>query len=187
MESPEEILLDTEERMEKAVEFLQEELGGLRTGKASPSLVDNVSVEYYGTATRLRDLAGISTPEPRLIVISPFDPTAIDAIEKGITAANLGITPMNDGRLIRLPIPELSEERRQEMVKMGKRMAEEQRVAIRNVRREGNEHIKHLQKDGKTTEDLRDDALGETQKLTDQYITRVDKLIQQKEVEITQV
>lgn len=187
MQTIDEILLDTEDRMEKALSFLQDELGGIRTGKASPSLVENVSVEYYGTPTRLKDLAGISTPEARLIVISPFDPTAIDAVEKGIIAANLGITPMNDGRLIRLPIPELSEERREEMAKLARRHAEEQRVAIRNIRREANDMIKQLQKDGKTTEDLRDDALDETQKLTDTFIAKMDAATEKKEEELKEV
>jgi ribosome recycling factor len=187
MENVDEVLLEAEASMEKAVEFLQQELNGVRTGKASPNLVENVQVEYYGTTTRLRDLAGISTPEARLIVISPFDPTAIDAVEKAITAANLGITPMNDGRLIRLPIPDLSEERRAEMVKMAKRMTEEQRVAVRNVRRDHNDVVKSLQKNGKITEDQRDDALGEIQKLTDTYISRIDEMINAKEKDISSV
>ena len=187
MESLDEILLEAESNMEKAVEFLQQEFTGVRTGKASPSLVENVQVEYYGTMTRLRDLAGISTPEARLIVISPFDPSAIDAIEKAITAANLGITPMNDGRLVRLPIPELSEERRAEMVKVAKRMAEDQRVAVRNIRRDHNDLVKSLQKDGKITEDQRDDGLDEIQKLTDTYIGRIDEMISAKETDISSV
>lgn len=187
MESLDEILLEAESNMEKAVEFLQQEFTGVRTGKASPSLVENVQVEYYGTMTRLRDLAGISTPEARLIVISPFDPSAIDAIEKAITAANLGITPMNDGRLVRLPIPELSEERRAEMVKVAKRMAEDQRVAVRNIRRDHNDVVKSLQKDGKIAEDQRNDGLDEIQKLTDTYISRIDEMITAKEKDISSV
>lgn len=187
MESVDEVLLEAESHMEKAVEFLQQELNGVRTGKASPNLVENVQVEYYGTVTRLRDLAGISTPEARLIVISPFDPTSIDAIEKAITAANLGITPMNDGRLVRLPIPELSEERRAEMVKMAKRMAEDQRVAVRNVRRDHNDVVKSLQKDGKIAEDQRNDGLDEIQKLTDTYISRIDEMMAAKEKDISSV
>lgn len=187
MEDIDEILIEAETHMEKAVEFLQQELTGVRTGKASPSLVENIQVEYYGTMTRLRDLAGISTPEARLIVISPFDPSAIDAIEKAITAANLGITPMNDGRLVRLPIPELSEERRGEMVKMAKRMAEDQRVAVRNVRRDHNDLVKSIQKSGTITEDQRDDTLQDIQKLTDTYIDRIDKMIEGKEKDISSV
>ena len=187
MESVDEVLLEAEAHMEKAVDFLHQELVGVRTGKASPNLVENVQVEYYGSMTRLRDLAGISTPEARLIVISPFDPSSIDAIEKAITAANLGITPMNDGRIVRLPIPELSEERRAEMVKMAKRMAEDQRVAVRNVRRDHNDLVKSLQKDGKITEDQRDDGLNEIQKLTDTFIGRIDEMINAKEKDISSV
>ena len=187
MESVDEIVMTGEEHMEKALEFLQQELNGVRTGKASPSLVDHVQVDYYGTPTRLRDIAGISTPEARLIVISPFDPTAIGDIEKAITGANLGITPMNDGRVIRLPIPELSEERRAEMVKMAKRMAEDQRVAVRNVRREYNDHIKALQKDSKITEDERDGGLDEIQKLTDTYIGKMDEMVNTKEKDLSSV
>jgi len=187
MESVEEVLFEAEEYMEKAVSFLQAELNGVRTGKASPSLVDHIQVDYYGSQTRLKELAGISTPEARLIVISPFDPTAIGDIEKAITAANLGITPMNDGRVIRLPIPELSEERRQEMVKMAKRLAEDQRVAVRNVRRDYNDHVKSLQKNSVITEDQRDDGLGDIQKLTDNYISKIDKMIDAKEKDISSV
>lgn len=187
MESTDDILLDTEDRMDKAVQFLQQEMSGVRTGKASPALVDHIHVDYYGAQTRLRELAGISTPEPRLIVISPFDPSSIHAIEKAITAANLGITPMNDGRLIRLPIPELSEERRLEMIKMARRMTEDQRVAIRNIRREANDAIKALQKDSKITEDERDSGTADVQKLTDQYISKIDHLLESKEKEVSEV
>lgn len=187
MQSVDEVLLDAEEKMEKAVAHLQQELAGLRTGKASTSLVDNISIEYYGAQVRLREIALISTPEPRLIVIKPHDPSSFQAIEKGILAANIGITPMNDGRVIRIPIPELSEERRKELLKVGKRMAEEQRVAIRNVRRDANEIVKRLQKDSVITED--DKKLGEEeiQKLTDQYIGKVDALIATKEKDILAV
>lgn len=187
MESLDNVLLDAEERMTKTVEFLQQELSGVRTGKASPNLVENVSVEYYGTPTRLRDFAGISTPEPRLIVISPFDPTALELIEKAILAANVGVTPMNDGRVIRVPIPELSEERRKELLKVAKRMSEEQRVAIRNVRREANDQIKLLQKESKITEDERDQAFDDIQKETDQHIKKIDGMITAKEKDILEV
>ena len=142
------VLLDTKDKMDKTVQFLQQEMTGLRTGKANPALVDNITVDYYGTPTRLRDIANISTPEPRLIVINPFDPSSLGLIEKAIVAANIGITPMNDGRLIRVPIPELSEERRKDMVKMAGRITEEQRISVRNIRRDSNEQIKALQKSG---------------------------------------
>lgn len=187
MDTIEEVLLDAEDRMDKCVEFLQQELHGVRTGKASPSLVENVQVDYYGSMTRLRDLAGISTPEPRLIVINPFDPSSIDAIEKAILAANLGVTPVSDGRVVRVPIPELSEERRKEMLKVAKRMGEDQRVAVRNVRREANDTAKHLQKDSKITEDDRAQGLEEIQKYTDAHIRQIDGLLTAKESEIMEV
>jgi ribosome recycling factor len=187
MESLDEILLDAEEKMEKSVTHLQQELHGLRTGKASPSLVENIGVEYYGATTRLRELAGIATPEPRLIVINPYDPTARDAICRAILAANVGVTPMDDGRVIRVPIPELSEERRKDLVKVAKRQSEEARIAIRNVRRDGNELVKTLQKGSKITEDERDQGVEEIQKLTDTYIKKVDDLVTAKEKDILAV
>ena len=187
MESVDEIELYAEEKMHKAVDFLQQELTGLRTGKASPSLVENIQVDYYGSSTRLRDIANISTPEPRLIVISPFDPSSLEAIGKGIQGANLGITPLNDGRVVRVPIPELSEERRMELIKVGKRMSEEQRVAVRNIRREANDLIKALQKNKKITEDDRDQGLENMQKLTDSHIQNIDQIIAAKEKDAMEV
>jgi ribosome recycling factor len=187
MENIDDVLLNAEEKMSKSVDFLQQEMGGLRTGKASPSLVENITVDYYGTATRLRDLAGISTPEPRLIVINAYDPSSLPAIEKAILAANVGVTPMNDGRVIRIPIPELSEERRKELTKIAKRIAEEQRVAVRNVRREANDQVKSLQKNSKITEDDRDSALDDIQKYTDDYTKKIDELLEAKEKDIMEV
>ena len=187
MESSTEVLLAAEDKMDKCVEFLQQELSGLRTGKASPSLVDGITIDYYGTPTRLRDIANISTPEPRLIVISPFDPSSLGAIEKGINAANIGITPLSDGRLIRVPIPELSEERRTELAKVASRSTEEQRVAVRNVRREANDQLKSLQKNSKITEDDRDEGLDEVQKLTDTHIKKMDEMLSAKEKEVMEV
>lgn len=187
MESLDEILLDAEEKMEKSLGHLQQELHGLRTGKASPALVENIGVEYYGAVTRLREIAGISTPEPRLIVINPYDPSAREAICRAILAANIGITPMDDGRVIRIPIPELSEERRKELVKVAKRVAEEARVAVRNIRRDANEMIKALQKNSKITEDERDNGIEEVQKLTDSYIKKIDDLVAAKEKDIMAV
>lgn len=181
------ILLATEDKMDKTVEFLHQELNGLRTGKAHPSLVDTITVDYYGTPTRLRDIANISTPEPRLIVISPFDPSSLGLIEKAIIAANIGITPMNDGRLIRVPIPELSEERRKEMVKMAGRTTEEQRVTIRNIRRDANEQIKSAQKNGDITEDERDSALETIQKATNEHIKKMDDMLAAKEKDVLEV
>ncbi|MBA4389149.1 MAG: ribosome recycling factor [Verrucomicrobia bacterium] len=187
MESADDVLLDAEDKMNKCVEFLQQEFMGLRTGKASPALVENVKVIYYGAQVRLKEIAGIATPEPRLIVINAYDPTALGEIEKAILAANLGITPMNDGRVIRVPIPELSEERRKELTKVAKRLAEESRVSIRNVRRDSNEHVKVLQKNGKVSEDVRDETLKEVQRLTDEYIKKVDDVYAAKEKEMMAV
>ncbi|NKB23666.1 MAG: ribosome recycling factor [Kiritimatiellae bacterium] len=187
MKTVDDILLDTDDRMEKTILFLQEELSGIRTGKASPSLVDNISVDYYGTPTRLRDLANIATPEPRLIVINAYDPSRLEAIEKAILSANVGVTPMNDGRGIRIPIPELTEERRKELLKVAGRMAEEQRVAIRNIRREANDYMKSSQKNKKITEDERDSGLEQIQKSTDESIKKIDELIASKEQEVMEV
>ncbi|MFA5688409.1 MAG: ribosome recycling factor [Kiritimatiellales bacterium] len=187
METTTEVLLAAEEKMGKAVEFLQQDLAGLRTGKASPSLVENITVDYYGSASRLRDISNIATPEPRLITISPFDPSSLGAIEKAIIAANIGITPLNDGRLIRVPIPELSEERRKDLTKVASRTTEEQRVAVRNIRREANDQLKALEKSGKITEDDLAGSLDETQKLTDAHISRMDALFTAKEKELMEV
>lgn len=184
MESADDIILEAEEKMIKCVEHLAHELSGLRTGKASPSLVDSIAVEYYGAMTKLREIAGISTPEPRLIVINPYDPSALGAIDKAILAANIGVTPISDGRVIRIPIPELSEDRRKELIKVGKRMSEEARVAIRNVRRDSNESVKTLHKNSKITEDDRDAATAEIQKITDSYTAKIDTMIAQKEKDI---
>ena len=181
------VINESREKMEKTVSFLQQELSGLRTGKANPALVENITIDYYGTSTRLRDLSNISTPEPRQIVINPFDPSSLPLIEKAITAANIGITPMNDGRLIRIPIPELSEERRKEMVKIASRSTEDQRVAIRNIRRDANDQIKQLEKENKLTEDDRTNALEEIQKITNQFISKLDEILNLKENEIMEV
>ena len=178
---------DTEDKMNKAVQFLQQELSGLRTGKANPALVENVTVDYYGTPTPKRDIANISTPEPRQIVINPFDHSALGSIEKAIVSANIGITPMNDGRLIRVPIPELSEERRKEMAKLAGRTTEDQRVAVRNIRRDANEQIKAQEKQGELTEDDRADALDQIQKITNAIIAKMDELLASKEKEILEV
>lgn len=187
MSTEQEVILETNEKMESTLKVLKDQFAGLRTGKASPALVDGVQVSYYNTPTRLRDLANISTPEPRLIIISPYDPTVLPDIEKAILAANLGVTPRNDGRVVRVPIPELSEERRKEIVKVAKRQAEEARIAVRNVRRESNDLIKSLQKDSKITEDERDRSLAEVQKTTDAFIAKIDGELKSKEAEVMAV
>lgn len=187
MASLDDVLFGVEEKMEKCLEHLHHEFSALRTGKASPALVENISVSYYGTMTRLQELASIATPEPRLIVIKPFDPTGLGDIEKAIGAANLGVAPMNDGKVIRVPIPELSEERREEINKIGKRISEESRVAVRNVRREANDAVKTMAKSKEITEDERDHALKEVQESTDESIKKIDEALAAKEKEIMAV
>jgi ribosome recycling factor len=186
-ETLDDVYLDSDDKMSKSVALLQEQFAGVRTGKASPALVENIKVNYYGAPTRLRELANIATPEPRLIVIHPYDPTCLAEIEKAILAANVGVTPLNDGRLIRVPIPELSNERRAELTKVARNMAEECRVAIRNVRREANEHIKKIQKNGKASEDERDKMLADIQKETDEHIEKINEMLKAKEESIAAV
>jgi len=187
MQSVSDVLKDANVKMDNTMRMLKDQFAGLRTGKASPALVDGIQVSYYGTPTRLRDLANVSAPEPRMLTISPYDPTVLGEIEKAILAANVGVTPQSDGRLIRIRIPELNEERRKEIVKVAKTRAEEARVAIRNVRRDGNELIKTLQKDGKITEDERDRGLTEVQKATDLHTAKIDTELKNKEAEVMAV
>lgn len=182
-----EILLETEEAMEKSVEYMNHEFASLRTGKASPALVDNIDVNAYGTSMKLKQLALISTPEPRLLLIQPFDPSVTRDIEKALIESKLGITPAVDGKLIRLPIPELSEERRKDLVKGARQMAEEARVRVRGARRNGIDSVKKIEKEGQITEDERHDLEAEIQKLTDKYVKDVDQHLETKEVDIMRV
>lgn len=184
METLDDVLLETDDKMTKAMEFLAQQFSGLRTGKASVSLVDHLSVSYYGSSVRLREIANISTPDTRLIVINAYDPTALPAIEKAILAANIGVTPLNDGRVIRVPIPELSGERRREMTKVAKQMTEKARVAARNIRQEANEQVKDLLKRSKITEDEKEHGLKEIQKYTDDTIRKMDDVLAAKEKEM---
>ncbi len=181
------VLDEMEEKMMKTLEFVHSEFATVRTGKASPSLVENIQVEAYGGHMRLRELAGISTPEPRLIVIQPWDPTVVQAVEKAIMKSELGITPRVDGKIIRIPIPELDAERRKELDKVIKHMAEEGRVAVRSERRHGIENAKKLQKEGKITEDELKHAEKEVQNKTDEYIKEIDTVLGHKEKEILAV
>lgn len=184
---PENLLDSLEEHMIKSESTLKNNFAAIRTGKASPALVENIMVEYYGTQTRLRDIAGITAPEPRLLVIQPWDASAVPAIEKAIFSSNIGITPMSDGRTLKLPIPELSQDRRAALVKQAKSEVEEAKVALRNIRREGNEAAKKAQKDGLLTEDEHKKMLDQIQKLTDRYIAAMDKEFQVKEKELMTV
>lgn len=173
--------------MEKALDFMKHEFASVRTGKASPALVEGIDVDAYGSVMKLKQLALISAPEPRLIIIQPFDVSNLKPIEKAINESKVGITPSVDGKLIRLPIPELSEERRRDLVKTIKGMAEETRVRIRAARRHAMDAAKKMQKDGGLTEDDLKTAESEIQKLTDQYVGQVDAQVASKETDIMRV
>ena len=181
------ILLEAEEKMTKTEQVVQHEFVGLRTGRANPGLVENIVVEVYGSNMRLRELAGITTPEPRVLVIQPWDLSTVHPIEKGILKSNLGVTPAVQGKIIRLVLPELSQERRHEMVKIAHRLTEDGRVAIRHVRRDALEAIKKEAKGGGIPEDQEEVAEKEVQKLTDQYIAKIDVHLTAKEKEIMTV
>jgi len=181
-----EILLETEEKMLKTEEHLLNQLSGVRTGKASPSLIENLQVEAYGSMMRLKELATISTPEARMLMVQPFDITNVKAIEKAIQSSNLGLNPASQGKFIRIVLPDLSAERRAEFVKLCKRFTEDGRVAIRNERRQAMESLKKAKNDG-VSEDEVETAEAEVQKLTDQYIVKLEQHLAHKEKEILTV
>ena len=174
-------------RMEAALEHLKVELGGIRSGRASLTLLDGIKVDYYGTPTPLKQVATLAVPESRLLTVQPWEPPLIKEIERALLASGLGLTPSNDGKMIRIPIPSLSEERRRELIKLCKKHGEETKVHLRNIRREGNEELKRLQKESKLTEDDLRKAEAEVQKLTDQHVQKVDQILQKKEEEILEV
>ena len=174
-------------RMEKALENLKREFATLRTGRASVAIFDGVTVDYYGVPTPLNQVATLSAPEPRLITIQPWDVSQINAIEKAILSSGLGLTPSNDGKVIRISIPQLTEQRRRELVKVAHRYAEECRVAMRNVRREYNERFRRLEKEGEISQDDHRRASDEVQSITDSYIKKVDEALSRKEAEILEV
>jgi ribosome recycling factor len=182
-----EILLEAEEKMTKTEQVVQHEFAGLRTGRASPVLVENITVEVYGSHMRIRELAGITTPEARVLMIQPWDVSTVGPIEKAILKSNLGVTPTVQGKIIRLVLPELSQERRLEMVKIVRKMTEDGRVAIRHVRRDSIEAVKKESKHGGIAEDQVEGAEKEIQKLTDQYIAKIDAHLAGKEKEIMTV
>lgn len=182
-----EILLEAEEKMIKTEEVVVNEFSGVRTGKASPSLVENILVEVYGSMMRIRELAGITTPEARMLMIQPWDAASVQPIEKAIQKSNLGLNPAVQGKFIRIVLPELSTERRQEFVKVVHKMAESGRVAVRHVRRDAIEHLKKESKDSKISEDELEHGEKETQKLTDQYVAKIDAHLAHKEKEILTV
>ena len=181
------VLVDAEKKMHKAVEVLKHDLTQIRTGRASASLVDRLHVEYYGSEMPLQQLAGITIPEPRLIQIQPWDKSSISAIEKAIQKSELGLNPSNDGQVIRIVLPQLTEERRRDLVKVVHRRVEEGRVAVRNVRREAHDDLRELRKENMATDDDVKDAEGKLQRLTDRFIAEADQVGHQKETEVMEV
>jgi ribosome recycling factor len=175
------------ERMDAAIEHLKRDLGGLRTGRASAAILDGIRVDYYGTPTPLKQVASVAVPESRLITVQPWEPQMIKEIEKAILASGIGLTPANDGKIVRLPVPPLTEERRKDLMKVCKKHGEETKIQMRNVRRECNEELKHLQKESKLTEDELRKSEAEVQKLTDQYVQKVDQILKKKEEEILEI
>ncbi len=174
-------------RMEKAVEDFRKEMAALRTGRASVHMLDSVNVDYYGSQMPLNQIAQVHAPEPQLITVQPFDPTSLAAIEKAIRSADIGLNPMNDGKLIRVPVPPLTEERRRDMVKHLNKILEEHRTAIRNIRRDGNDAIKKAMKDKKITEDDEKRSIDEIQKLTDDEIKKMEDMSKAKEKEVMEI
>lgn len=182
-----EVLSDIEERMQGAVAAARREFASIRSGRASASLLDRVMVEYYGTMTPLNQLATVSVPEARLIVVQPWDKSQLQAVEKAILQSDLGLTPTNDGSVIRIVVPPLTEERRKELVRIVRKEAEEKRVVVRNLRREANETLKELEKEKEISEDESRRAQERVQQLTDKYIQQIDRLLEAKEKEILEV
>lgn len=179
--------LDTEERMEKALAALDRDFGKLRTGRAATSLVDSIKVDYYGTPTPIQQLASVAVPDSRTITIQPWDRNAFGPVEKAILKSDLGLTPMNDGRLIRINIPPLTEERRRDLTKVSKKYTEDTKVALRNIRRDANDALKKMEKDKEISADDLKKAMDDVQKLTDTYVKKADAKAQAKEKEIMEI
>ena len=179
-----EFIVDATHRMNKSVESAQHEFNTLRTGRASAALLDRIQIDYYGTKTPLKQLATINAPEPRLLTVQPFDPSSLASIERTIQESDLGLTPSNDGKIIRLPIPQLTEERRKELVKVARQMAEDGRVAVRNVRRDVMHHLKELVDKGEVGSDEEHRAEERVQKLTDDHTHKIDDLLKRKEEDL---
>ena len=176
-----------EEKIGKSISVLKEELNTVRAGRANAALLDKVTVDYYGSPTPLKALANISVPEPRMLLVSPFDPKAIPEIEKAINIANIGINPANDGKVVRLAIPQVTEERRKELTKTVKKMGEETKVAVRNLRRESNDDLKKQEKAGELTEDDLKESLNDVQKSIDEAVKNIDEIVAEKEKEIMEI
>ncbi|MDD4908791.1 MAG: ribosome recycling factor [Candidatus Omnitrophica bacterium] len=179
-----EVLHGTEEKFKKAIDAVNREFSEIRTGRASPHLVEGIHIDYYGTLTMLKQLAAISVPDAHLIVIQPWDPSAIPEIEKALMKSNLGVTPSNDGKLIRLSIPQLSKERREELDKVVKKMSEEGRISLRTIRRDAKEALEKLEKDKAITEDDKFRSIDELQKIVDRYTAKVEEILKAKEKEL---
>lgn len=182
-----EIMKRSEESMNKSIENLKREFTGIRTGKANPGLLDNVKVMYYGQTVPLKQVASIAVPEPRLITVQPWEKTLVPEVEKAIQASDLGLNPQSDGTLIRLPIPPLTEERRKDLVKVVKRLGEETRISLRNIRRDANDQYKQLEKKHDISEDEMHTRQDEVQKLTDKYVEKIEEVVSAKEKEIMEI
>jgi ribosome recycling factor len=185
--SEKEVIKETKPRMETVIEDFRRKLATVRTGRAAVSLLDTVLVDYYGTMTPLNQMASVHAPEPQMLTVQPWDQTQLGAVEKAIRGADLGLNPSNDGKMVRIPIPALTEERRKQLVKQVHEIAEDHRTAVRNIRRDANERLKKLLKDKQISEDAERDGLDEIQKLTNSYIGKVDDLTKSKETELTNV
>ena len=185
--SEKDVIRETKPRMDTVIEDFRRKLATVRTGRAAVSLLDTVLVDYYGTMTPLNQMASVHAPEPQLLTVQPWDQTQLGAVEKAIRTADLGLNPSNDGKLVRIPIPALTEERRKQLAKQVHEIAEDHRTAVRNVRRDANERLKKMLKDKQISEDAERDGLDEIQKLTNNYITKIDELTKSKEHEITSV
>lgn len=185
--SVQDVIKETKPRMEAAIEDTKRKLASIRTGRASVSILDSIVVDYYGTPTPLNQMASVHAPEPQLLTVQPWDTTQIGAVEKAIRSSDLGLNPMNDGKMVRVPIPPLTEERRKQLVKQVHEIAEDHRTAIRNIRRDENEKLKKMLKDKLISEDNEKDGLDEVQKLTNTYIAKIDELMKNKEQELMTV
>lgn len=185
--SEKDVIKDTRPRMDTVIEDFRRKLSTVRTGRAAVSLLDNVMVDYYGNMTPLNQLASVHAPEPQMLTVQPWDQSQIAAVEKAVRASDLGLNPSNDGKLVRIPIPPLTEERRKQLAKQVHDIAEDHRTAVRNVRRDGNERLKKMLKDKTISEDAERDGLEEVQRLTNTYISKIDDLAKTKEQEITSV
>ena len=184
---PKQVISSTKDRMTKAIQSYTRELASIRAGRASASLLDRITVDYYGAPTPVNQMAGITTPEARLLVIQPYDKSILSEIERAILKSDLGLNPTNDGQVIRIAIPQLTEERRKELVKVVKKESEEAKVALRNIRRDANDSLKKLEKNGEITEDALRGYSDDVQKLTDEFIQKIDQITKDKEKEILEV